>query len=137
MTENFGVRGKFKWDEKRSKLVSLEKRKHSEVNESATFHRDEILDGVESPLTGDKFFSMSRYKEHLAESGYEITGGDHLKGKIKYEDYRYKTDPKELREDIERAYYDIKYSRIPMTEQEKEANLRELRETASRKRNHG
>jgi hypothetical protein len=64
------------------------------------------------------FTSKKKLIEYDRSHGFVHTGGDHLGEK------RELPDPKkqraEIEADAERAYYDIKYDRVPFTEYEKE-----------------
>jgi len=121
--EGTDERGAFKFNPETGKVEAFEAKKKSLVNAPAV-HGDEILDGVHSMADDKTYYSRSAYKRSLKEQGYEITGGDHLQVKPK----QWKPDIKEIREDAEKAYYDIKYARVPISEKSKQLNLEEERQ---------
>ena len=71
---------RFRWVKGKSKFEEVGETENPVVH---AVHEDTLLDPIESMATpeGKKFDSKSAYKKHLAEHGYEITGGDHLTGK--------------------------------------------------------
>lgn len=102
-----------------------------------------------SPASYNKrvFTSKSAHDRYLKSKGYEVTGGDHLlkrkegesdaayakrcddyslRGGLSESEYEKKME-REVREDVERAYFDVKYGRVHFNEQEKELHLREKR----------
>lgn len=112
-----GYRGKFYLDPETGKLLKGEPPKKR--SEAAFILPDEIPE-TESMATADrkKFTSRSKLFEHYREHGYECTGGDHLGQKRELPDP--KKERAQLEADAERAYFDIKYDRVPFTEYEKE-----------------
>jgi hypothetical protein len=106
---------------------------------------DTLLEPIESMITGEKFDSMTRYKRHLDQHGYEITGGDHLQGRAVDEDRtRFKTehdrreheravawgmalpDP-DIYHTVREAERKIKWGMAPLSDKEKEICQRESR----------
>jgi len=128
------TRSIFKYDKQLGAVVKVWD--DGEVKESVApaFFRDEILDGVESPLTGEKFYSMCKYKQHLKEHGYEITGGSHLKGRGVFDPGFYKPDPEDIRNDVRKAENDLRYGNAPLTDWEKEVCQREQRQLEAYKK---
>jgi hypothetical protein len=116
------VRGLFKYDPKKKKLVRCkEVKKRVEVHNVS----GDTIDPIQSPISHQKKFfeSKSAYRRHLREHGFRETGGDHLQDRP-----REKTEEeidREYQEGIEQDYYDIKYDRIKFTEQQKELHKRE------------
>ena len=106
------------------KLEAFDPEKEKPVVDAPTIITDDIPGGVESMLDGSIYHSMSRYKRHLNDNGYEITGGDHLTGKVPE---RPKVNVEELRDEVERSLMDIKYGRIEFSEKEKQLHLEENR----------
>jgi len=119
-----GERGRFRFNEKTNSLEKIDEPRKIEV--APVFHRDEILDGVHSMLDDKMYYSKSAYKQSLKAAGYEITGGDHLQQPVKR--YDPEKHEKEIRETAEKAYYDIKYDRIPIDEKSKAINAEEERQ---------
>jgi len=119
-----GERGTFVFKE--GKLVRKDKRV-ADVQAPAV-HGDEMLNGVESPLTGEMYYSKEAYTKHIHAAGYKITGGDHLKGLAIDRKLDFKPDVKGLRDAAERAYYDIKYDRVEIDEKSKQHNIEEERQ---------
>lgn len=108
-------RGRWRWDREEQRLVPFSAPRAPQVH---AVKQDTVLEPFASPLDesgAKRFDSMSAYKRHLKEHGYEITGGDHLNGRPA-EDWHYEPDGREIREDALKAYYDIKYDRIPTKE---------------------
>jgi len=119
-----GERGRFRFNTTTGELEKIDVPKKLEV--APVFHRDEALDGIHSMLDDKIYHSKSAYKASLKEAGYEVTGGDHLQQPLKR--YDPEKHEREIREAAEKAYYDIKYDRIPIDEKSKEINAREERE---------
>ena len=123
--EGTGERGKFIF--KNGKLQRY--RKPRKVV-SVEIIGDEIEGGIESMATHkrQRFTSKRAYRKHLAIHGFRETGGDHLHTPrmtdIQREQER---EERDRREDVEKAYYDVKYNRVEFTEQQKENHLREER----------
>lgn len=118
-----GVRGLFRYDHVNKKLIRIDKPKPATVA-SPYVHQDTI-DPIESMATQDRemFDSKSAYRRHLKEHGFVESYGHTPKAEpVDKEKYR-----KELRETAEKAFYDLKYDRIPLSEKEKELCKQEQR----------
>lgn len=119
-----GERGKFVF--RNGKMVRYRKPKPKIVPEIIS---DE-MPPTESMATPARqiFTSKKKYRQHLALHGFRETGGEHLKGpsvsSIREEEER---EDRQRREDVVKAYFDIKYDRVQFTEAEKENHLREKR----------
>lgn len=123
--EGTAERGLFVRNKKTGKYEKVDK-KPKAIPESVGPYivKDEILDGIESPLTGQKYYSYSAYKQHLKENGYRISGE-----KPKMTHYGVpKANLDEIREDAAKALNDLKWGNVPLTEKEKAENEKELRE---------
>jgi len=122
-----GIRGKFIFNPKTKELEPYEKPQKIIAPEVIT---DELSEPVVSHATHKKqiFTSKRAYRKHLAVHGFRETGGDHLhtpsRSDIKREQER---EDRERREDMEKAYFDVKYGRVEFTEAEKERHRREER----------
>lgn len=122
--EGTGERGRFIWDEENHKYVRELPKKTVEVNAPYVI-RDEIVGGIESWVDGKIYDSKSRLRKSYKENGVIEKGNDRIPWR------RHQTDEeryKDIREDVTKAYYDIKYDRVPLTELEKEKCLREQRQ---------
>lgn len=111
-----GVRGWFRYDSKLKRLVRIEGPKKA-AWVAPSIITDEIAP-LESMATQDReiFTSKAKYRRHLKEHGFVESYGYVAKPeKVDLEKKR-----KELRDTIEKSYYDLKYDRIPLTEKEKE-----------------
>jgi len=90
---------------------------------------------MESMATQDReiFTSKAKYRRHLKQHGFVESYG-HV---AKPEPVDLEKKRKELRDTIEKSYYDLKYDRIPLTEKEKETCKQETRIYQDwKKRNH-
>lgn len=120
-----GIRGLFRFDKKTHQTVPI--KEAPKLKSLAPMISTDTIEPIMSHATheGKIFDSKSAYRRHLRENGFEDTGGEHLK------DVRPpKTDEEEMTEcveDVEKAYYDVKYGRVQFTEKEKENHLREER----------
>ena len=86
---------------------------------------DEILGGIESMVTGRIHYSKSTLRREYKAHGMIEKGNDRAakpRGMTEEERYR------DIREDTEKAYYDLKYDRVPLTEREKHQCEMENRE---------
>lgn len=119
-----GDRGVFVYNKETRTMERFVNKKKLETN-APFIQRDEILDGVESPLTGEKYYSKSALRQHYKENGYRETGGGHLTGKAPE---RKKPDYREIREDVERALNDARWGNIPLSEKERQAIIEEERQ---------
>jgi len=119
-----GERGVFAFRD--GEFVRIDESKKKRVI-APTVITDEI-DPVESYADFDRpvFTSKSALRRHYREKGFYETGGDHLDQKPTSEDPE--AVAKYDREMIEAAYMDVKYNRVPFTEEEKELHKREKRQ---------
>jgi hypothetical protein len=74
-----------------------------------------------SPITGETIDSLSKYKRHIKEHGYEITGGEHFTGKglgdFKAKDLINEAEMQEVsRVELNKS----RWGMMPSTEREKE-----------------
>ena len=101
------------------------KPKKPKVVNAPAVHGDEIIGGIESMVDGKIYDSKSRLRKSYKELGYVEKGNDRLPAP------RRPTEREifeEIREDTEKAFYDLKYGRVPLTEQEKERWNQEQRQ---------
>lgn len=82
---------------------------------------DDIPQGIESMITGEVFYSRSRYLRHVKEHGYEVLGHD-MKGQAPEPEDTFETERynKQMEEDAARAYYEVRDNMAPLTELDKE-----------------
>jgi hypothetical protein len=119
-----GERGLFYWNRETKMLERKPIQKKQEVNAPYVL-RDEILGGIESMVTGRTHYSKSTLRREYKAHGMIEKGNDRAaKPKGMTEEERYK----DIREDTEKAYYDLKYDRVPLTEREKHQCEMENRE---------
>ncbi len=123
--EGTGERGIFVYNKETQQMERFVKKSRSHDNASATIIRDEMLDGVESPLTGEKYYSRSALLKHYKENGYRVTGGDHFTHKLPEVP---KANYDEIREDVEKALNDIRWGNVPISEQERQRIMEEERQ---------
>jgi hypothetical protein len=92
---------------------------------------------IESYATdeGLVFDSRSKYLAHLAEHGMTVKEKGMFSQLPKPPAERITFD--EIREEAEKAFYDLKYDRVPMTEKEKELCRREQRNFEEYKKRRG
>lgn len=112
-----GERGKFTW--KDGEMIKVTEVKSNQAHYVIT---DEI-DPIESNASFDKpvFTSKSKLRRHYKAHGFKETGGDHLQEKKSFKNQKDKE--REIREEkelVEAAYMDVKYGRVPLSEQEKQ-----------------
>lgn len=125
-SEGQGVRGKFRYDKEAKKLVPYEAPKKVEAHH---VQGDETEPFVSHATPDGKVFtSKSAYRRHLKTLGFVETGGAHLEDGARIQREIEEKEERQRREDIEKAYYDVKYDRVEFTEREKEQHLREQRE---------
>lgn len=110
----------FHWDEKSQKgtWYTEEEWKGQAPKQDVHYVLQDTMEPIESMATpyGEMFDSRSAYKAHLKAHGYEETGKDHLTRKPPPP---YKPDFREIRETIEKTYYDIRENRVPISERER------------------
>ena len=87
-------------------------------------HFHHIIDDIrelKSPITGETIDSLSKYKAHIKEHGYEITGGEHFTGRgindFKPSDI---INEAEMRDASLREMNSARWGMMPCTELEKE-----------------
>lgn len=126
-----GVRGKWVFDPDAKKLVPYEKA----APKKPVHHvlQDTLPEPIVSHATaeGKKFESKSAYRRHLKEHGFVERGEAPVE---KLSDYREREEREDAdrKEEVEKAFFDIKYGRVEFTEEEKERHRREERECRSR-----
>jgi hypothetical protein len=126
------MRKVYKWNRKTQMMDLVYQEGYS--NKSAFVRDDTILDGLESPLTGEKYYSMSQYRKHIAENGYEITGGDHFTGRGLM-DYKHVPDVEEIRRDAAEVIRRNEWGMQPVSEKDR-ARATEEQRIAESKGNH-
>lgn len=116
----------FGWWNRETQEFQWNKPRIEAPKETIRIQTDEI-EPTESYATDERRIFTSRRKlyDHYKEHGYEVTGGDHL-GRKPPEPKR--SDPKEIRDMAEKAYYDIKYDKIPIDERSRELCRQEERQ---------
>lgn len=129
MSEPF--RGVLYWDKDENRFKEKRKERKTETHFVIT---DEIPE-TESYATDERkvFTSKKKLLEHYKAHGFFVKepGTDPLPPQ------KYKADPKEIRDAVEKAYMDIKYDRIPIDEKEKAKCLEEERKFREFKRRQG
>lgn len=120
-------RGVLTWDNDTKKFVEVpSKKKFSEVNAPLVIN-DEI-EPIRSYATreGKVFTSKRAYFKHLREHGFRSTEGENIFVTEKPKTEREILEEEEYdAETVKQAYMDVKYDRVPFTEQEKENHKRE------------
>lgn len=118
-----GRRGVFFWN-KQTGEFELAPPKPSICAVNAPFViRDEIIGGIESMVDGRVYDSKSALRRSYKAHGVIEKGNDRVP--------RQRTQTreeleKEIREDAEKAFYDLKYDRVEISEWDREQNKREL-----------
>ncbi len=129
ISEGTGERGLFIYNRETKKLEKVHKEPKKVVNAPYVL-RDEIIGGIESMVTGKIHDSKSSLRREYKAHGMIEKGNDRAprpKPRNPEEVYR------EIREDTEKAYYDLKYDRVPLTEKEKHQCEMEIRERNRRR----
>lgn len=121
-------RGVLYWDSETKSFK--EKRKERKIDTHFII-TDEIPE-TESYATDErlKFTSKKKLYEHYKQHGMVVKEP----GMNPEHAAPYKADPREIRDEIEKAYMDIKYDRIPMSEEEKQKWKEEQRKEQAYKR---
>lgn len=122
-----GVRGRFRYDKEERRLVPCDAPRKLEIHHV----QGDEMEPLRSHATpdGKVFTSKSAYRRHLKAAGFRETGGDHLKvDPAKLQREAEEEEERQRREDIEKAYYDVKYGKVEFTEREIEQHKREQRE---------
>lgn len=120
-----GERGTFVYNKETGQVERFEKKAKYVAVSAPTIIKDEIIGGIESPLTGEKYYSRSQLMKHYKENGYEVTGGDHFTFK---QPEIPKADYNEIREDVEKALNDIRWGNVPISERERQLIMEEERQ---------
>ncbi len=118
-----GERGLFYWNPETKKMERVPYRPRKVVNAPYVI-RDEIIGGIQSQVTGRIYDSKSNLRREYKAMGVIEKGNDRMprsKPPSQEEIYR------DIREDVEKAYYDLKYDRVPVSEKEKQQCQEELR----------
>jgi hypothetical protein len=111
-----GERGFFHLDKESKKLKKgFPKREYTTAEVHAVIQ--DTIDPIESMAVQEKlvFESKSAYRRHLKEHGFVEAYGEVKKPKVVDKEAK----RREIREEVEKAYYDIKYDRIPISEKER------------------
>ena len=124
---------KYIYDKEKGYSVPL---KEDGYNNKSAWVRDDTIEPHLSDADGYSMFdSLSAYKKHLAELGFEITGGDHLTGRG-MADYKADTPLEEIEETVARVVQLNEWGMYPLTEREKEICQQEQRRIERYKRDH-
>ncbi len=110
-----GIRGSFIYDRETKTFKPIEKKK-GHITSVAAVYGDEIVGGIESMVDGKTYYSKSKLRRSYKEQGYIEKGNDRLPIPKQETDEERLAD---IRADAEKAFYDIKYGRVPLTEKEK------------------
>lgn len=128
-----GVRGVFKIDDKTGDIVFTEKHKPVVVNAPAV-HQDTFKDPIMSMTGTDRIHeSRSSYNRELKEMGYVVTG-EKPKFEKPVDSFKYKANVEDIRDTVQKVAMGLKYGTIPMTEEEKYLNEKEIRECREAKK---
>lgn len=112
------IRGRWKWDSASQKMIPVREAK-KEVN-APTYLSDEIPP-TECMADGKIYTSKRKMSDAVRAHGFTETGGvrDVASAPREYD------REKSIREDIERAYYQVKYGEAPLSEADR-ARCREM-----------
>ena len=121
----------YKWDKELQQVVEV----GSVLPADLHYVQDDTIPPTVSHATdeGRVFTSRAALYEHYKQHGFECTGGTHLTGKG-CADWKYKSDPADIRRDAEIALNKIKWGMAPISEREKEVCHQEERNYESYKR---
>jgi hypothetical protein len=92
---------------------------------------DEIIGGIESMVDGKIYDSKSALRRSYKEQGYIEKGNDRVP---RAKAQSLEELEREIREDAEKAYYDLKYNRVEISEWQREQNNREIQALEAEKR---
>lgn len=123
------IRQRYIFDQETQTMIPIEEYRLQQRVRSGHVVEDTLLEAIRSHATdeGLMFDSRSKYLAHLKQHGFEVTGGDHLTGKS-LEDWKPpKATRREILDDVEKCYHDIKWGRTEFNERVKERCLRENR----------
>ena len=132
LKDGTGERGLFYWN-RETRMLERRVTAPKPVVNAPFVIKDEIIGGIESMVTGRMHYSKSTLRREYKAHGMIEKGNDRApkpKGPTREEHYR------DIREDTEKAYYDLKYDRVPLTEKEKHQCEMERRELEKLKRRH-
>lgn len=118
-----GRRGKFIWNKEAGEFqLAPPKKSQFDVNAPAIL-RDEIIGGIESMVDGKIYDSKSALRKSYKMHGVIEKGNDRVQ---RQRPQSREELEKEIREDAEKAFYDLKYDRVEISEWDREQNKREL-----------
>lgn len=118
-----GRRGVFFWN-KQTGEFELAPPKPSICAVNAPFViRDEIIGGIESMVDGKVYDSKSALRRSYKQHGVIEKGNDRIP---RARPQTREELEREIREDAEKAFYDLKYDRVEISEWDREQNKREL-----------
>lgn len=132
LKDGTGERGLFYWN-RETKMLERRASAPKQVVNAPFVIKDEIIGGIESMVTGKTHYSKSSLRREYKAHGMIEKGNDRAakpRGPTREEHYR------DIRQDTEKAYYDLKYDRVPLTEKEKHQCEMERRELEKLKRRH-
>lgn len=113
---------RFIWDKETQKMIPYAEHAMKQFQaQRAHFVKDDtLLEPIESYATGERlmFDSMSKYKAHLKEHGFEITGGDHLTGRG-VQDYKRESQFEKIREVVAEQYNRHEWGMAPISERDR------------------
>ncbi len=118
-----GERGNFVFNPESNKYVRELPKKPVEVN-APYVKKDEIVGGIESWVDGKVYDSKSRLRRSYKENNVVEKGNERLPRRKQQTDSERRDD---IHQDTVKAFYDLKYDRVKITELEKEKCQRELR----------
>lgn len=126
-----GRRGVFFWNKEAGEFQLVPPKKSIYDVNAPVVIRDEIIGGIESMVDGRVYDSKSALRRSYKQHGVIEKGNDRIP--------RSRTQTREelereIREDAEKAFYDLKYDRVEITEWQREQNKRELEALEREKR---
>ncbi len=128
-----GVRGVFKVDNKTGEVIFTEKQKPVIVNAPAV-HQDTLSSPVMSMTGSDRIHeSRSSLRKEYKEMGF-VEVGERPKFEKSVDGFKYKADIEDIRDTVQKVAMGLKYGTIPMTEEEKYLNDKEIRECKEAKK---
>lgn len=128
-----GIRGVFKVDYSTGEIIFTEKTKPVEINAPAII-QDTLPEPVMSMTGSDKMYdSKSALRREYKEMGF-VEVGEKPKFDKPLDGFRWKSDGDKIRDDVARIINDLKYGNIPMTEEQKYLNDKEIRECKEAKK---
>lgn len=128
-----GVRGIFKIDDKTGEIVFTEKQKPVVVNAPAV-HQDTLPTPIMSMTGTDRVHeSRSSLRREYKEMGF-VEVGEKPKVEKSIDSFRAKSNIEDIRNTVAKVAMGLKYGNIPMTEEEKYLNEKEIRECREAKK---